>query len=114
MFRLKLKEIISDSDSYNFSPYSLPDGFLAYHHYIDTIGEVKSVYSELLALGDGILGKLQNKIDHTQIEKDFQDFKNIYVSKLDSLESRLSKGGGGREKRAWYPAIAHALECART
>ena len=31
-----------------------------------------------------------------------------------SLESRLSKGGGGREKRAWYPAIAHALECART
>ena len=27
-----------------------------------------------------------------------------------SLKSRLSKGGGGREKRAWYPAIAHALE----
>ena len=40
---------------------------------------------------------------------------NIGVSTpKSSLESRLSKGGGGREKRAWYPAIAHALECART
>ena len=30
-----------------------------------------------------------------------------------SLESRLSKGGGGRERRAWYPTIAHALVNAR-
>ena len=27
-----------------------------------------------------------------------------------SLESRLSKGGGGRENRAWYPTFAHASD----